>query len=298
MPQFGAPVANWGDAIRVALTSALVNFFAFIPALIGAVLILILGWFVANLIGRLTSALLRRVRFNEVADRAEIDQFLSNAGVRSDPAEVVGLLAKWFVFFIFLTAAFNALALPEVTAILNSILLFIPNLIVALVILLVGALVANLLAGLVQGAVIGAGLGHAALFASAARWSVMAFTLLMALDQLQIAPSIVDGLWMALLGMIALGLAIAFGLGAREAVGSVATGQLLRSELKSGEQISIDGQSGTIESIGALYTAVRLPGGLLRVPNGELARSRLTTTPSAPANGPAADRSEDLSRFA
>ena len=128
------------------------DFFEFIPKLIGAVILILVGWFLGKLIGRLVTTALRAIRFNEVADKAEIDEFLRNAGVKMDPAAVVGSIARWFIYLVFFLAAFNALGLPQVSAVIDDVLTFLPKVVVALVVLLVGALAGKLLSGGVLGA--------------------------------------------------------------------------------------------------------------------------------------------------
>src|SRR5688500_5809762 len=209
-------ITDTGDAVLYAFTDALSDFAAFIPKLIGALLILLIGWLISSLVSGLVTKGLRMVRFNQIADRAEIDQFLAKAGVRMDPAQVVGKMAFWFLMLSFMIAAFGALGLSQVQGVLASIIGFIPNVIVAVVVLLVGALVANFVANLVRGSSGMARVGDPNLMATIARSAVLVFATLMALDQLEIAPTIINTLWTALIGMVAVAGALAFGLGGRD----------------------------------------------------------------------------------
>ena len=209
-------VTSWADALLVALAGALAQFMAFIPRFLGALVILLVGWIIARVVRGLVTRGLRLVRFNEVADRAEIDQFLAKAGVRLDPAAVVGRLAYWFLLLIFVGAAFDAFGLTQVNTVINQIVGFIPNVIVAVVVLLLGALAATFVGNLVRGASGSARVGDPSLLAMLARGAVLVFASLIALDQLQIAPTIINTLWTALIGMFAVAGALAFGLGGRD----------------------------------------------------------------------------------
>src|SRR5215203_208899 len=209
-------VAGWADAITLALSGALNDLVAFLPRLLGALLILLVGWLLARAVEALVARGLRAVRFNQVADRAELDQFLDRAGVRLDPAAVVGKLAYWFLLLIFVGAAFNAFGLPQVTAVINQVLAYLPNVAVALVVLLVGALLATFAANLVRGASGAARVGDPGLLAGLARAAVLGFAVLIALNQLQIGAAIANTLFVALVGEIALAAALAFGLGGRD----------------------------------------------------------------------------------
>jgi len=214
--QAATQVTGWGDTIMGALAGALAGFMAFIPNLVGALVILLVGWIIAKVLSALVTKALRVIRFNQIADRAEIDQFLDKAGVRMDPAAVVGTLAYWFLMLVFLGAAFNTLGLQQLTNGLNAIIGYIPNVVVAMVMLLVGALLANFVANLVRGTAGSARVGDPNLLATVARGAIMVFALMMALDQLQIAPTIIQTLWTALIGAVAVAGALAFGLGGRD----------------------------------------------------------------------------------
>jgi small-conductance mechanosensitive channel len=260
------------EALLTALGGGLALFFAWIPRLVGALVLLLVGWLVGRLVGALVAKALRLVRFDQVVDRAGAASFLRNAGVRLDPAGVIGALAKWFIYLIFWQAAVSTLGFPEVTQILNAIIAFLPRIILAIVILLVGALAANLLANLVRGALGAARFRDANVLANVARWAVLACAIVAALSQVQIAPMIVNTLWVAAVGGAALALALAFGLGARDAAGDVAAGQLIKGEIRGGMAVSIDGQSGIVEQVGAIYTTIRTGEGQVKIPNAALAR--------------------------
>jgi small-conductance mechanosensitive channel len=266
---------DFSDSLQLAFRDALSDFFTFVPKLLGAVLLLLVGWFLGKLIGTLVTKALRAVRFNQIADKAEIDDFLRNAGVKMDPSAVVGAIARWFVYLVFFIAAFNALGLPQVSAVIDDVILFIPKVIVALVVLLVGALAGNLLAGVVRGSLRSMHVGDPELFANIARFGVIAFAAIAALDMLEIAPTIVNGLWTGLLALVVGTLVLAFGLGGRQAASDLTLGRLLRSELEPGTEIQAGAYRGTVRAIGSLFTTLETAQGVVKVPNSELTAQRV-----------------------
>jgi small-conductance mechanosensitive channel len=265
-------ITETGAALVLAFNDMLRMAIIFVPRLIGALLVLLIGVLVGRAVGALVTRALRALRFDRIADRAEIDDLLQNAGVRMDPAAIVGALAKWAIYLIFFQAAASTLGIPQLTAILNQIIAYIPRVAVALFILLIGALVANLLAGLVRGALAGARDGSGRLLATLARWGVLTVAVVAALSQLEVAPVIVNSLWIVLIAAAGLALAIAFGLGAREAAGSLAIGQLIKGDVQPGMRISVDEEGGIVEAVGPLYTTLRIQGGRVKIPNADLAR--------------------------
>lgn len=256
-----------GDSLQLAFRDALSDFFGFIPNLIGAIILLLVGWFLGKLIGGLVAKALQAVGFNKVAAKAEIDAFLRNAGVKMDAASVVGAIARWFVYLVFFLAAFNALGLEEVSAVIDDVLTFLPKVIVAIIILLVGALAGTLLAGVVKGSLRSMGMSNPDLFGTIARFAVIAFAAIAALDMLEIAPTIVATLWQGLIfGVVGI-LVLAFGLGGRQAASDLTLGRLLRAELEPGTEISTGEYQGTVRTIGSLFTTLETDQGVVKVSN-------------------------------
>jgi Conserved TM helix len=197
------------------MLASLRSFFAFLPTLIGAVLILVIGWFVAIAIGKLIEKALVALGFERAVHRSGVGRFIERAGTTWTTSKLIGELAKWFVFLLFVQGAANLLQMPQVTAILNSILLFIPKLVVALIIVVVGALIGRFLAGLVYSAASDAGLASPNLLATLTNYAVIGFAVVAALDQIGIARVVVDTLFIGLVASVALAVGLAFGLGGR-----------------------------------------------------------------------------------
>jgi hypothetical protein len=226
-----ATVSDWGQAIMTSVAAALALLLGAIPKVIGFAVILIIGWIIASALATAVAAILRTVKFNELAQRAGISGFVQKMGVRTDAAGFLATLVKWFVRLIVLVTAFDALGLPAVSQVLQQILLWLPNLVVALVVLVIAGLAANALAGLVRGATAESGLGNPDLLAAIARVAVWAFAIVIAVNQIGIATTIVNTLFMATVGAIAVAFALAFGLGGRETAG-----EIVRSWYERGQQ--------------------------------------------------------------
>ena len=142
-------------------------------------------------------------------------------GVKTDSAGFLALVTKWFVRLVVLVAAFDALGLPAVSDVLRQFLLWLPNLVVGLVVLVIGGLAAGALASLVRGAAARAGLGNPDVLATIARVAVWAFAIVVAVNQIGIATTLVNTLLSATLGAVALAAGLAFGLGGRDTAGEI-----------------------------------------------------------------------------
>src|SRR5512141_192537 len=214
-------ITNWGAAIMTSLTAALSLFLAAIPRIIGFVVILVIGWLIAGALAAGVAALLRAVRFNDLAQRSGLAGFVHSMGVRTDTAGVLANIVKWFVRLIVLVVAFDALGLPAVSAVLQQFLLWIPNLVVAVVILVIAGLAANALGNLIRGATAQAGFDNPDLLATITRVAVWSFGIVVAVNQIGIAQTLVNTLFMGLVGALALAIGLAFGLGGRDTAGQI-----------------------------------------------------------------------------
>ncbi len=214
-------ITNWGDALMTSLATAMAMFFAAVPKIIGLVAILIAGWFIAWLIEKGVRSLLRAIKFNDLADRAGLSDFVAKTGEKTDASELIAAIAKWFIRLIALVVAFDALGLPAVSGILNSLLLWLPNLVVAMIALVVGGLAATALSGAVRGTAAEAGLDRPDFLAKVTNIAIWAFAIVIAVNQIGIATEIVNTLFMAVVGAFALALGLAFGLGSRDTAGMI-----------------------------------------------------------------------------
>lgn len=210
-------IQNWGLAIFNALANAVNMIIAFIPKLIGFLVILIVGLIVATVVAKALTFLLRKVGFDRMSDRIGLTRFEQRMGVKMDAAGLLGRIVYWFIVLIFLVPAADALGVPAVSNILNQLVAYIPNVFVAILVLFLGALAGTVVGDLVRGAVASANMGNPNIFAGIARWAIIGFAALIALEQLNIAPSLLNELFGAIVLAVAIAFGLAFGLGGQEA---------------------------------------------------------------------------------
>ncbi|HTI14962.1 MAG TPA: hypothetical protein VL461_10380 [Dictyobacter sp.] len=209
-------VTNWGTALFNSIAGVLSLVVAFIPRLVGFLVILLIGWIVASALAKAVTFLLKRIGFDRTSERIGLTRFEQRMGMRMDPATLLGKIVYWFVFLVFLIPAFNALQLTSVSSFLNQVLAYIPNIFVAVLVLFLGALLASFVGDIVRGTMAGRNVGNPNIYANIARAAIIGFAILVALDQLQIAPALITILFTAIVGAIALALGLAFGLGGRD----------------------------------------------------------------------------------
>lgn len=209
MENIGTSIVNaLNDAVRLILT--------FIPRLVGFLVILLVGWLIATLVSKALTLLLRKVGFDRMSDRIGLTRFEGRMGVKLDSAGILGKIVFWFLFLVFLVPAADALGVPAVSNILNQFVGYIPNVFVAILVLFLGALAGTVVADIVRGATASANIGNPNVFATIARWAIIGFAALIALEQLQIAPALINELFGAIVAAVAIAFALAFGLGGQD----------------------------------------------------------------------------------
>lgn len=209
-------ITNWGQAIFTALGNALNLLLEFIPKLVGFLVILLIGWLIATAVSKAVTFLLRKVGFDRLGQRIGLQRFEQNMGVHMDASGILGTIVYWFLFLIFLVPAADALGIPTVSNILNELVAYIPNVFVAVLVLFLGALAATVVADLVRGVTASANMGNPNVYANIARVAIIGFAVIVALEQLKIAPDIMNILFTAIVGGAALAFGLAFGLGGRD----------------------------------------------------------------------------------
>src|SRR5579863_97266 len=207
---------NIGVSIVNALNDAVKLILTFIPRLVGFIIILVVGLIIAWAVSKALTFLLRKVGFDRMANRIGLSRFEQRMGITLDPAGVLGKIVYWFILLIFLIPAADALGLPAVSNILNTLVAYIPNVFVAILVLFLGTLAATFVADIVRGATASANIGNPSIFAGIARWAIIGFAALIALEQLQIAPALINELFGAIVAAVAIAFGLAFGLGGQD----------------------------------------------------------------------------------
>jgi hypothetical protein len=209
-------VQTWGEAITISLLNLWERFIAFLPSLLGAILVFVAGWIVAVALGKAVEHIVKLVRIDDIVEKAGTKARMRKAGVELNIAKFFGGIVKWFLILVFLMAATDILHLVQVTSFLNSIVLYIPNVLVAAVILAIAFLVGNFVYAVIKGSTKVAGIVSATLLATVAKWAIVIFGLLAALIQLGVATSLINTLFIGVVAMLALAGGLAFGLGGKD----------------------------------------------------------------------------------
>jgi hypothetical protein len=190
-----------------------------VPALVGAALILAAGYFLARQVQRWVDDTLKRIDFNRMAHAGGLDEAVVRTGSRLDPVRAMAKLIFWLVMLVVILLASTALGLESINQMFGTMLSFIPTLIAGIVIVILGMIVGEFVRGLIL-----ASAGRVAgvpTLAKLAKSAVVVISIFMALQQVGVAEDIVTSAFTLILGAVALGVGLAFGLGNRELAGEI-----------------------------------------------------------------------------
>lgn len=214
-----------GDPILTTSSDAVVNnvlglydrFFGFIPNIVAALLVFFIGWAIAVAIGRVVEKALVVLRVNQAFEKLKgFKDAVARAGLQLNIPRLIGEIVKWFLILATLLATTDILGLEDVSKFLSSVLLYIPNVVVAALILVIAVVLANFVYRTVAASVDAAGFSSGNAVAAVSKWAIIIFAFFAALLQLNVATQLIQTILTALFAMIALAGGLAFGLGGKD----------------------------------------------------------------------------------
>jgi len=218
---YNSSAINWQEAFLLALSETLTNVLSYIPTILAALIVFFIGLILAKWTKILIVKILKTISLSNLVKKSGLEPFLKKAEIEVKVEEMVGGLAKWLIILIFFITTVNLLGLSTVSLVLNSILGYIPRVISAVLILTVGVLLAGLVERLVKGALGQIDLRTSRLLAKIASYLMVIFASLAAINELQVAQTLVNTLFIGFIAMLALGIGLAIGLGAKEVVAKI-----------------------------------------------------------------------------
>jgi len=210
-------IQDWYIITNETLLNLWQGFLNFIPSLLAAIVVLIIGWLIAEAIGKLITRILKTLKLNQIFEKANWREALEAAEIKVNISEFIGAICKWILFIVFLSISVEILGLVQFATLLGELIDWLPNLIIAVAIFVVAVIIADLLDRIIRAGVKRMGVKYAGFLGALVRWAIYIFAGLAILLQLGVARAIIETVIMGFVGMIALALGLAFGLGGKEA---------------------------------------------------------------------------------
>jgi len=223
-------VQTLAETTLLALQDLWQGFLSFIPTLIGVIIVFIVGWFIAIAVGKLVAEILKRIKFDRLFEKGTWKEALEKAELKISASEFIGAIFKWVLVIVFLQVAVGILGWTQFAALLERVIGYLPNVIVAALIFVVAVIVADIIEKVVVAATERAKFAYTNIAGAIVKWAIWTFAILAILRQLIIIPELVDTLFKALVyGIVAI-LVISFGLGGKEVAAEMLRD--LRNKLK------------------------------------------------------------------
>ena len=209
-------ITTWTETFITSMQDLWASVVGFVPVLVGAFVVFVLGWVIAVVLGKAIMRLAKAAQLDRLFDQMGVMKHVHKAGLEWEVSTFLGALVRWFFIIVAFLAAVDLLGLGELSNYVRDILLYVPNIIVAALLLLVAAVLANFLEKMVKASMRATEMGPVSFVGAVVRWSVWIFAALAALSQLGIASALVEILFMGLVAMMAIAGGLAFGLGGKE----------------------------------------------------------------------------------
>ncbi|MDX9893769.1 MAG: hypothetical protein RB292_05200 [Patescibacteria group bacterium] len=209
-------LTDWSAVATASFMEIWIKFVSLIPAILGAIIIFLVGLFAARALGRVVTKLLKKLYIDRAIQATGLKSIMEKIGFKLEVSEALGLLITWFLYAVVLVAAADILGLNQISEFLRDVVLYIPHVIISVVILIVGIVIANFVFTLVKETALAAQIEVADFLAKVAKWAIVVFTLMAALIQLRVATELIQILFTGLVLMFALAGGIAFGLGGKD----------------------------------------------------------------------------------
>lgn len=263
-------VENWRDVVTSSLEQFGTTVGHLLPALLGALLILLIGWGVSRLVQSVVRRALRRFGLDRTVARLRLTDSLRRANIESEPSEIVARVLFWILMLTFLLASAETIGLSAVTTTIGRLILYLPNVVGAAFIVVVGLLVGRMAQRLVASGSEMAGLPRADRVGAVVRGIVLLVTSIVAVEQLGLKTDILVRVITVLVATFGITMGLAFALGARTVVTHILAGHYLRQTLAIGQPVEVAGRKGVVDHVGTVSTVFRKGDRSWSVPNAAL----------------------------
>ena len=254
MADVTATVDSSKTAVLESFTQAFHQVIQLAPKVLAMIVVVVVGYIAARLIGQAIGKLSEKIGLEAAAERSGLAQSMRHMGIKRNVPAIVGAIVFWLLLCVFVMAGFNILGLEKLTQAMQSLVDYIPKVLVATVLVVIGLLVASFLRGVVATSADRVGISYAGQLASACYYVLALLTFMAAFDQLGINFKLLDNLIMIAFGGLAVGFGLSFGLGGRDVMAGILAGYYLRQRLQTGDLVTVTGLEGHVREVGPVAT--------------------------------------------
>lgn len=222
----------WGIVLNESLLNLWYGFISFIPGLLGAIIIFVVGWLIGSLVGKAIAQLFETIKVNKLFDSAGFSNFAEKFGFKVSIGKVVGVIVKWFIIIVFLMASLQIIGLTQVNDFLReTVLYYLPNVVIAALVLVIASVIADAMRQVISASAKAANIKSANMLGTIALYAIWIFAFIIALSELGIATAFMQILFTGFIAALAIALGLSFGLGGKDAASRAI--EHIKDDLKS-----------------------------------------------------------------
>ena len=247
---------KWSDSFVSSFQTAITQIVSIVPSLLAMIIVLLVGYLISRVAGRLATAICEKIGLQMAAERSGLVESMQQVGIRRSIPSIVGLMFFWLLMCVFLTAGFNILGWEGISSGMETIVAYIPKLLVATVVVVIGLLIATFLRGVIATSADRAGISYAQQLASGCYYILALMIFMAAFDQLETKFELFNYAILIAFTALALGFGLSFGLGGRDVVGGILAGYYVRQRMETGDNVHIGDLKGTVREVGPVATII------------------------------------------
>ena len=213
---------SWSDIFTQSLMGLWYGFISFLPGLLGAIILFVVGWLVGSVIGKAITQLVSAVKVDKLFESAGASAFMNRAGIKLNVSGFIGIIVKWFIIVVFLMASLEVVGLTQVNDFLReAVLYYLPKVVIAALVLVIATILSDAMRKVVRASAQAANIRSAKMLGSITVYAIWAFAIIIALSELGIATAFMQILFTGLIAALAIALGLSFGLGGKDAAARV-----------------------------------------------------------------------------
>lgn len=211
-------IQTWGEVFSQSLLGLWYGFISFVPGLLGAIILFILGLVIGSIVGKAITQLAVVLKVDKLFESAGANEFMNRSGIKLNASGFIGSVVKWFLFIVFLMASLQIIGLTQVNDFLReAVLYYLPKVVIASLVLIIATVLADAMKKLVKASAQAANIRSANMLGSITLYAIWIFAFIIALSELGIATAFMQILFTGFIAALAIALGLAFGLGGKEA---------------------------------------------------------------------------------
>jgi len=250
-------ISIWSELFRSSLQTFGQKLMGAIPSILGAILILLIGWLFAKLISAGVSRLLKLMKFDALAEKIKFTNFLSKANVNISPSGLIGKFIYWILLLLVVISASDAMGWSAVSNEVSKLLGYLPKLLIAIIFFVVGTYIASFVRDVIKGTTKSLGISTGKLISSVVFYLLFIIVALTSLEQAGVDTTIITSNLLMILGAVLAAAAISYGIASRHLLSNILASFFSRRTFTVGQMIEVDGIKGKIISVNNISIIVQ-----------------------------------------